>query len=160
LKIEFELNREVRRVDVEPSQSLADLLRDTMGLTGTHLGCEQGVCGACSVLVDGVAVRSCLMLGVQADGREVVTVEGLAAEPDTKHLAEVFVRNRAFQCGFCTSGMVVTLAATLRSGVAVTRDEMAHTLSGNICRCTGYSPILDAACEALGKTGQLKSEGR
>ena len=158
MQIEFRLNGRPQRADVRPSMSLADLLRDVFGLTGTHLGCEQGVCGACSILLNGVAVRSCLALAVQADGQEITTVEGVAADETTSQLAELFVRNRAFQCGFCTPGMVVTLAEILHSYESKSRADVAHTLSGNICRCTGYEPILDAACEALAKAGQLRDD--
>jgi len=158
MEIEFRLNGEQRRADAAASSSLADMLRDIFGLTGTHLGCEQGVCGACSVLLNGTAVRSCLTLAVQADGQDVTTVEGVAADPATGPLAEIFVRRRAFQCGFCTPGMVVTLAEILRGYEPKSREDVIRILSGNICRCTGYVPILDAACEALATAGLFKEE--
>jgi aerobic-type carbon monoxide dehydrogenase small subunit (CoxS/CutS family) len=156
MDIEFQLNGERATADIRPSMSLADMVRESFGLTGTHLGCEQGVCGACSVLVDGVAMRSCLMLAVQADGREITTVEGLAAGRATGRLAEGFLRHRAFQCGFCTPGMMVTLAEVLQGYDSMSRQDLGVLLSGNICRCTGYEPILDAACEALADNGQLE----
>lgn len=156
MDIEFQLNGEPATAHVRPSMSLADMVRESFDLTGTHLGCEQGVCGACSVLVDGVAMRSCLMLAVQADGREITTVEGLATGRATGRLAERFVRHRAFQCGFCTPGMMVTLAEVLQGYDSMSRKDLGVLLSGNICRCTGYEPILDAACEALADNGQLE----
>jgi aerobic-type carbon monoxide dehydrogenase small subunit (CoxS/CutS family) len=137
--------REVE-LDVPPRLTLADLLRDRLHLTGTHLGCEQGVCGACTVLLDGLAVRSCLMLGVQASGRTVTTIEGLAESP----LVEAFVRRRALQCGFCTPGFLATAAELLADGRRRTRDELRELLSGNICRCTGYEPIVEAVIECQG----------
>jgi carbon-monoxide dehydrogenase small subunit len=158
MHIEFRLNGQAQRADVRPSMSLADMLRDVFGLTGTHLGCEQGVCGACSILMNGVAIRSCLALAVQADGQDITTVEGVAADEAASSLAASFVRNRAFQCGFCTPGMVVTLAETLRAYEPKSREDMAHILSGNICRCTGYGSILDTACEALANAGQLRED--
>ena len=130
--------------EVEPRQILADLLRDGLRLTGTHLGCEQGVCGACSVLIDGEAVRSCLVLAVQADGRQVTTVEGLGPE-----LGAAFRRREAFQCGFCTPGFLVTAEALRRAGRKPDRAELEDLLTGNICRCTGYRQIVDAILEVL-----------
>ena len=128
---------------------LADFLRRELRLTGTHLGCEHGVCGACTVLVDGEAVRSCLMLAVQADGREVVTTEGLAA-PDgaLSVLQQAFWEKHGLQCGFCTPGMLTTLTAFLRENPDPTEEAVRDALSGNLCRCTGYANIVDAALEA------------
>jgi carbon-monoxide dehydrogenase small subunit len=137
---------------VESSMSLAEVLRDRVGLTGTHLGCEQGVCGACTVLVDGRSARACLLLAVQADGRDVVTVEGLAGPDGPGPLQQAFVEHHALQCGFCTPGFLM-LATELLSdadGAAVpTRDEICRRLSANVCRCTGYRPIIDAVEDAL-----------
>ena len=124
--------------EVEPRLTLADLLRDRLGLTGTHLGCEHGVCGACTVLIDGEAARSCLALAVQASGTDVITVEGLA---------QPMLPRELFQCGFCRAGFLVSLAA-LAAGRRHTREELAELLAGNICRCTGYQPIIDASVEA------------
>jgi carbon-monoxide dehydrogenase small subunit len=121
--------------EVEPRLSLADLLRDRLGLTGTHLGCEHGVCGACTVLLDGEAARSCLTLGVQAEGAAVVTVEGLPRG---------LIPERVFQCGFCRAGFVVSAAALLSDGRRRSHQELAEQLAGNICRCTGYEPIVEA----------------
>lgn len=136
--------------EVAPRLSLADFLRDRLHLTGTHLGCEQGVCGACTVLVDGQAVRSCLMLALQADGHEVETVEVLAQAGELSPLQAAFVRHRAFQCGFCTPGFLMSITEILRSGERHTKEELAELLSGNVCRCTGYEPILEAVLECQG----------
>ena len=125
-------------------QHLVDFLRTGLGLTGSHLGCEHGICGACSVRVDGEVVRGCLMLAVQADGTEVETVEGLTESGEISDLQENFVERGALQCGFCTPGMLVTAAALLLQGTPKTRDEIREFLSGNFCRCTGYHAIIDA----------------
>lgn len=156
MQTEFLLNGNQTSTDVDPQVSLADMVRTVCGLTGTHLGCEQGACGACAVLLNGQVVRSCLMLGVQADGQEITTVEGVIAEGPAAGLPERFLRHRAFQCGFCTPGMIVTLAELLNGQDALTRDGVSARLSGNICRCTGYEPIIDAACEALADLGLLE----
>jgi len=131
--------------DVEPRLTLADLLRERLRLTGTHLGCEHGVCGACTVLVDGEAARSCLTLAVQAEGAAVTTVEGLGG-PDggLSDLQRAFLAAGALQCGFCTSGFLVSAEALLRDGRRRTREELRELLSGNLCRCTGYEPIVEA----------------
>jgi carbon-monoxide dehydrogenase small subunit len=136
--------------DVEPRTSLADFLRDRLGLTGTHLGCEHGVCGACTVLLDGRAVRSCLTLAAQADGHEVDTTEGLRA-PDggPGPVQRAFLTHGAFQCGFCTPGFLATTEALRRRGARPSDDELRDILAGHICRCTGYAPILRAVAAAL-----------
>jgi len=133
---------------VEPRTNLADFLRATLRLTGTHVGCEHGVCGACTVIVDGRATRSCLMLAVQADGAEVETVESLGRADALSPLQQAFSDCHALQCGFCTPGMLMTLESYLRDHPAPTRDEIRDVLSGNICRCTGYQGIVDAAMRA------------
>ncbi len=140
--------------EVEPRLTLADLLRERCGLTGTHLGCEHGVCGACTVLVDGAAVRSCLMFAVQAQGSEVTTVEGLAG-PDGELTAvqRAFRDAHGLQCGFCTPGFVVSVTAFLRDHPAPTEEQIRAALSGNLCRCTGYQGILDAVRLAAGTGG-------
>ena len=130
--------------------TLADLLRERLRLTGTHVGCEQGVCGACTVLVDGMAVRSCLMLAVQADGAEVTTVEGLGVPARLSALQDAFLRHAAFQCGFCTPGFLMAAAEIVGSGERYTRDELRELLIGHVCRCTGYEPIVEAVYECLG----------
>ena len=128
---------------------LSDFLRGRLGLTGTHVGCEHGVCGACTVQVDGTPVRACLMLAVQADGAEITTVEGLAPGPDRLHpLQEAFRLEHGLQCGFCTPGMLMTIAAFLREHPRPTDDEIRRELSGNLCRCTGYQNIVRAVRRA------------
>jgi aerobic-type carbon monoxide dehydrogenase small subunit (CoxS/CutS family) len=129
---------------VEPRRTLADFLREDVGLTGTHLGCEHGVCGACTVLVDGSPVRGCLMFAVQANGAEVMTVEGLSPAGQPNDLQRSFKSHHALQCGFCTPGMLTTAHAFLRANPAPTREEVQEAISGNLCRCTGYVPVVDA----------------
>lgn len=136
-------------IDVEPRTTLADFLRHRLGLTGTHIGCEHGVCGACTVLVDGAAVRACLMLAVQAEGCGVVTVEGLSTDEALSPLQASFRRNHALQCGFCTPGMLTTAHALMRDEPDASEERVREVLSGNICRCTGYVPIVHAVVEAL-----------
>jgi aerobic-type carbon monoxide dehydrogenase small subunit (CoxS/CutS family) len=138
------VNGRRRREEVEPRLLLSDFLRQTLGLTGTHVGCEHGVCGACTVQLDGVAVRSCLLLAVQVDGAEVRTVEGLEWGP----LQESFRANHALQCGFCTPGILLAASDLLGRGGPPTRAEIAEMLSGHICRCTGYAPIVEAIAQA------------
>ncbi|HZQ65464.1 MAG TPA: (2Fe-2S)-binding protein [Gaiellaceae bacterium] len=132
---------------LEPRISLADFLRDDRQLTGTKLGCEHGVCGACTVLVDGAAVRSCLMLAVQARGREIITIEGLGSGSGLTPLQEAFHRHHALQCGYCTAGMLLTTTAFLRENPSPTEDEIRAALSANLCRCTGYQAIIDAVAD-------------
>jgi aerobic carbon-monoxide dehydrogenase small subunit len=128
--------------------TLADFLREELNLTGTHLGCEHGVCGACTILYNGAAVRSCLMLAVQADGAELMTVEGLA-QGDTLHpLQQAFQEHHALQCGFCTPGFLMTAYALLQETPYPSRDEVREAIAGNICRCTGYAPIVQAIVQA------------
>ncbi|MCV2488890.1 (2Fe-2S)-binding protein [Geodermatophilus sp. YIM 151500] len=136
----------------EPRTTLAEFLREELGLTGTHVGCEQGVCGACTVVVDGAAVRGCLMFAVQADGRAVETVEGLAAEGGMHPLQRAFWDAQALQCGFCTPGLLMTALVALRERPEWTREALRERLSGNLCRCTGYSTVLDAVL-AAGRAG-------
>jgi aerobic carbon-monoxide dehydrogenase small subunit len=144
MKIELTVNGRRASGDVQPRVSLADFLRETLRLTGTHLGCEHGVCGACSVLVDGAAVRSCLLFAVQADGADVTTVEGLAPEGELTDLQQAFREHHALQCGFCTPGFLTTAHAFLQENPNPTDDEVRAGLSGNICRCTGYIGIVEA----------------
>jgi aerobic carbon-monoxide dehydrogenase small subunit len=142
------VNGTAHDLTVPTRTTLADALRQELRLTGTHLGCEHGVCGACTVLVDGDAIRSCLMLAVQAAGREVTTVEGLA-DGDSMHPAQkAFMDHHALQCGFCTPGFLTSIAAFIRENPDPTRDEATEAVSGNICRCTGYSGIVDATLAA------------
>ena len=150
MKVAFEVNGKALEVDVEPRLSLADCLRDVLGLTGTHLGCEHGVCGACTVIVDGEAVRSCLTLAVQVAGENIVTVEGLSRDDDLTPLQAAFRKHHALQCGFCTPGMVTTAHALLSEEPNADADRVREVLSGNICRCTGYHNIV-LAIEAAAK---------
>jgi len=138
------------REEVEPRLLLSDFLRHTIGLTGTHVGCEHGVCGACTVRLNGAAIRSCLVLAVQADGAEVETVEGLASNGELHPLQEAFRAHHALQCGFCTSGILMAAADLLEQGEAPTRDEIVDMVSGHLCRCTGYEPIVDAIAQVAG----------
>jgi aerobic-type carbon monoxide dehydrogenase small subunit (CoxS/CutS family) len=146
--ITLRVNGRKVEAQVEPRTNLADFLRATLKLTGTHVGCEHGVCGACTVIVDGRAVRSCLMLAVQADGAAVETVESLGRAEALSPLQQAFSDCHALQCGFCTPGMLMMLESYLRDHPAPTRDEIRDVLSGNICRCTGYQGIVDAAMQA------------
>jgi len=141
----LDVNGESRSVTVEPRKSLADTLREDCRLTGTHLGCEHGVCGACTILLDGEPVRSCLMLAVQAEGHAVRTVEGLAAEDGTLHpLQQAFWEHHGLQCGFCTSGFLMLAAGLLESAEPATDEMIDDALSSNLCRCTGYENISKA----------------
>jgi 2-furoyl-CoA dehydrogenase 2Fe-2S iron sulfur subunit len=133
---------------VESRLTLADFLRHELGFTGTHLGCEHGVCGACTVLVDGRSTRSCLMFAVQANGCEVTTVEGLAPEGKLSILQQAFIDNHGLQCGFCTPGMLITLTELLREKPDPSEQDVREALTGNLCRCTGYAGIVKAALDA------------
>jgi carbon-monoxide dehydrogenase small subunit len=148
-KIVVTVNGVQHQADVEVRLTLADFLRHTLRLTGTHLGCEHGVCGACTILLDGLSARSCLMLAVQADGHEISTVEGLAPSEDKLNpLQEAFRDNHGLQCGFCTPGMLMTLTEFLRDNPNPTEQEVRIAISGNLCRCTGYQGIVAAALDA------------
>ncbi len=139
---------------VEPRLLLSDFLRHELGLTGTHVGCEHGVCGACTVRLDGEPIRSCLLLAVQVDGHQLETVEGLAASMDQLHpLQEAFREAHGLQCGFCTAGILMTLEPFLEHNREPSEDEIRHALSGNLCRCTGYQHIVDAVKLAAQKLG-------
>jgi aerobic carbon-monoxide dehydrogenase small subunit len=151
-EVEVRVNGVARKVTIEPRLTLADFLRERCGLTGTHLGCEHGVCGACTVVLDGAAVRSCLVFAVQTDGAEVTTVEGLAPEGDLTPVQAAFRDHHGLQCGFCTPGFVVSVTAFLLDNPDPSDDEIRAGLSGNLCRCTGYQGILVAirsAAEAM-----------
>jgi carbon-monoxide dehydrogenase small subunit len=148
VEIALTVNGAPVRAAVEPRQSLADFLREGLALTGTHLGCEHGACGACTVLLDGAAVRSCLVFAVQADGGEVVTVEGLARGEALSPLQRAFRTHHALQCGFCTPGFLVAATALLDENPDPTPDEVRAALSGHICRCTGYVGIVEAVLAA------------
>ncbi len=147
LEIDVVVNRERIRRAVAARRLLSDFLREDLGLTGTHVGCEQGVCGACTILVDGASVRSCIMLAVQADGAEITTIEGITPAIGLNHMQRSFEQHRAVQCGFCTAGILMTLEGVDPSNYP---DEKAvrELLSGNLCRCTGYQNIVAAVLEA------------
>jgi carbon-monoxide dehydrogenase small subunit len=146
--ISVEINGSQVQGRAEPRLLLADFLRDEIGLTGTHLGCEHGVCGACTVQLDGHPVRSCLMFAVQADGHRISTVEGLAPSPDELHpIQQAFHEFHALQCGFCTPGILMTVEAYLRENPDPDAEEIKTMLSGNLCRCTGYQNIITAVLE-------------
>jgi carbon-monoxide dehydrogenase small subunit len=144
LEIAVEVNGERMRRHVEVRKNLADFLRDDLGLTGTHVGCEHGVCGACTVKLNGRSARACLTLAVQADGGVVETIEGLTRSASISDLQAAFVALNAAQCGFCTSGMLVTASELLEQQVVLSREAIREFISGNICRCTGYHAIVDA----------------
>jgi aerobic-type carbon monoxide dehydrogenase small subunit (CoxS/CutS family) len=148
MKLEFELNGKQVSADAPERTTLADCLRHHLMQTGTHVGCEHGVCGACTVIVDGDAVRSCLMLAVQAEGARVTTVEGLSSEDGLSPLQASFRKHHALQCGFCTPGMLTTAHALLTEEPDADRDRIRDVLSGNLCRCTGYIPIVEAVYAA------------
>ncbi|HZQ57898.1 MAG TPA: (2Fe-2S)-binding protein [Acidimicrobiales bacterium] len=151
--LQLTVNGRPQEVFVEPRRTLADVLREDLELTGTHVGCEHGVCGACTVLVDGLAVRSCLMLAVQAQGSSVMTIEGLERDGEMHPLQEAFRDSHSFQCGFCTPGFVMTALAMLEEGQALSEDEWREELSGNICRCTGYQSIVEGVQLAAERMG-------
>ena len=144
----FDLNGTSVEAEVEPRTTLADCIRHQLLQTGTHVGCEHGVCGACTVIVDGAAVRSCLMLAVQAQGAKVTTVEGLSSDAALSPLQAAFRKHHALQCGFCTPGMLTTAHALLTEEPDADRERIREVLSGNLCRCTGYIAIVEAVHEA------------
>jgi aerobic-type carbon monoxide dehydrogenase small subunit (CoxS/CutS family) len=148
MPVRFEVNGKAVAVEVEPRVSLADCLRHQLRLTGTHLGCEHGVCGACTIIVDGAAVRSCLMLAVQADGSKITTVEGLSTDGELTPLQKSFRKHHALQCGFCTPGMLTTAHALLSEEPDCDAARVREVLSGNLCRCTGYISIVEAVLAA------------
>ncbi|MFV9452188.1 (2Fe-2S)-binding protein [Rhodococcus sp. NM-2] len=159
MRIELTVNGERAAIDIEPRKTLADALREDLGLTGTHLGCEHGVCGACTVLVDGGPVRACLMFAVQADGSSVTTVEGMAADDGTLHpLQRAFCDRHGLQCGFCTPGMLMSALDLLHREVEPSRERIREEMSGNICRCTGYVGIVDAVEEAAAEINRIGTE--
>jgi len=152
VRVALEVNGVPYEGEAEPRTLLSDFLRHTLGLTGTKVGCEHGVCGACTVQLDGEPIRSCLMLAVQADGRSLRTVEGLAAPDGSLHpIQEAFHEAHALQCGFCTPGFLMSIEAFLRENPEPTDDEIRTALAGNLCRCTGYLPIIEAVRLAAGR---------
>jgi aerobic carbon-monoxide dehydrogenase small subunit len=160
MPIRFELNGMPTKAQVPARTTLADCLRHHLMLTGTHVGCEHGVCGACTVIVDGAAVHSCLMLAVQAEGTKVTTVEGLSQEDDLTPLQAAFRKHHALQCGFCTPGMLTTAHALLTDEPDADKTRIREVLSGNLCRCTGYIPIVEAVYEARAAYRSKDRSGR
>nr|BFE38971.1 (2Fe-2S)-binding protein [Actinomadura rugatobispora] len=153
-EVAMSVNGVARRVRVEPRKTLADTLREDLGLTGTHLGCEHGVCGACTVLLDGEAVRACLIFTVQTEGSEVTTIEGLAADADSlTPVQRAFREHHGLQCGFCTPGFIMSATALLRDDPDPDEEEIREGLSGNLCRCTGYQGIIRAVKTAAEEAG-------
>jgi carbon-monoxide dehydrogenase small subunit len=148
MKTRFNLNGKPVEADVPERTNLADCLRHHLGKTGTHVGCEHGVCGACTIIVDGAAVRSCLMLAAQAEGAQVTTVEGLSSDAALSPLQASFSKHHALQCGFCTPGMLTTAHALLSEEPEADKERIREVLSGNLCRCTGYVSIVEAVFEA------------
>ena len=145
---------------VEVRLTLADFLRQQLALTGTHLGCEHGVCGACTVLVDGLSARSCLMLAVQVNGREITTIEGLAKSDEELHpLQQAFADNHGLQCGFCTPGMLTTMVEFLRDNPAPSERQVQEALAGNLCRCTGYQGVIKAVLDAAKRLSEKPMDG-
>ena len=157
--ISLTVNGEARRSKVAPRQHLVDFLREDLGLTGSHLGCEHGVCGACTVRLDGKVVRGCLVLAVQADGCAVETVEGLTDGGSVRDLQDAFVARNALQCGYCTPGMLMAAAELLDTQPDASREAVRVWMSGNYCRCTGYQAIVDAVCEVLASRKAAGVEG-
>jgi len=155
MPLKIRVNGTLRESEIEPRVLLVEFLRESCGLTGTHVGCETGVCGACTVLVDGKAVKSCTMFAAQADGSEVATVEGLAHNGEMHPVQEGFWECHGLQCGYCTPGMIMTAVQLLERNSSPSRDEIRHALDGNLCRCTGYSHIVDAV-EHAAKKGQMQ----
>ena len=150
MDIKVTINGETYERDVEPRKLLIHFIRDDLGLTGSHIGCDTGNCGACSMLVDGLLVKSCMMLAVQADGAEIETVEGLVQEGELSTLQQAFSNHHALQCGYCTPGMLMSATALLRKNASPSEEEIRKGIQGNICRCTGYVNIVEAIKSAAG----------
>lgn len=151
ISVEISLNGQSISADIPARENLADFIRHRVGLTGTNVGCEMGICGACTVRLNGSIVRSCLTLAAQAHGQKVETIEGLNASGEIEDLQNAFAKNNAAQCGYCTPGMLITSAELLASGQATDRDAIREFLSGNLCRCTGYQAIVDAVQQVAGE---------
>jgi carbon-monoxide dehydrogenase small subunit len=158
-RIQVTVNGTLAEATVEPRTTLADFLRGTLGLGGTHIGCEHGVCGACTVLLDGRAVRACLMLAVQADGRSLTTIEGLSRDAALHPIQQAFVEARGLQCGFCTPGFVLSVADLLEAHPDPTEDQILDYLGGNLCRCTGYDAIHRSVKLAAQRLREAKAQG-
>ncbi|GAA5233580.1 (2Fe-2S)-binding protein [Verticiella sediminum] len=156
--IDLVVNGQAVSREVPARLTLADFLRQDLSLRGTHIGCEHGVCGACTVLLDGQSVRACLMFAVQAHGRELTTIEGLTPSDGLSPLQQGFCDHHSLQCGFCTPGMIVTAEAFLARGVVIDEESVREAVSGNICRCTGYLPIVDAVMDEGRRRGLVRNE--
>lgn len=159
MKISFVINGEKKEMDVRPERRLLDFLREDLHLTGTHEGCGQGECGACTVIIDGTAQHACLTLLGQIDGCEILTIEGLEKDGQLDAIQEAFIEHSAFQCGFCTPGMIMTAKALLMHDPHPTDEEIKRAIAGNICRCTGYSQII-SAIQSASKKAEASASGR
>ena len=155
LPIRLSINGAIHAIEVEPRRTLADALRKDCGLTGTHIGCEHGVCGACTIILDGAPVRSCLMFAVQAEGCAIRTIEGLAPENGFHPLQSAFMEHHGLQCGFCTPGFLMLAIGVLERDPDISEEDLIDVLSSNICRCTGYQNIIRAVCAAAQKMRNL-----
>jgi carbon-monoxide dehydrogenase small subunit len=153
VNVRLNVNGVAHDLEVEPRLLLVHALRDRLGLTGTHVGCDTSNCGACTIHMNGEAVKSCTVLAVQADGAEVITIEGLGSEDDLHPMQEAFWNNHGLQCGYCTPGMIMASAALLDENPNPSEDEVRHALEGNLCRCTGYHNIIKAVLDAASKSG-------
>jgi aerobic carbon-monoxide dehydrogenase small subunit len=153
LKVRLNVNGTEHELDVEPRQLLVHALRDNLGLTGTHVGCDTSNCGACTVHMDGMAVKSCTILAVQADGAEITTIEGMGTEDNLHPMQEAFWNNHGLQCGYCTPGMIMSATALLARNPNPTEEEVRQGLEGNLCRCTGYHNIVKSVLDAASKSG-------
>ena len=152
INISLRVNGENVRATVPSRLNLVDFLREELSLTGSHVGCEHGVCGACTITVDGETVRGCLMLAAQADGKEITTIEGLAENGQSAQLQAAFTKHNALQCGFCTPGMLASALGYVNAGGSADRDTIRQHISGNYCRCTGYQSIVNAICDVIEET--------
>ncbi len=155
--ITLTINGQAHAIRVEPRRTLVDAIREDCGQTGTHIGCEHGVCGACTVLVDGAPVRSCLMFAVQAEGKQIRTVEGLATGDELNALQRAFMEHHGLQCGFCTPGFLMLVTGVLEREPDITDDELVDVLSSNLCRCTGYQNIVKAVRAVAGEMRQRRT---
>ena len=151
------VNGVAREAEVEPRTLLVYFLRETLGLTGTNVGCDTSSCGSCTILLDGESVKSCTLLAAQVDGREVTTIEGMASDGDLHPIQEAFRRNHGLQCGYCTPGMIMAAASYLQENPSPTEEEVRHALEGNLCRCTGYHNIVKSILDAAGQTAGAKA---
>ena len=160
MRIALTVNRARHEHEVEPRLLLVQYLRDVLGLTGTHVGCETGLCGACTVMLDGAAVKSCMVLAVQADGSSVQTIEGLERDGKLDPVQQGFWERHALQCGYCTPGMIIAARALLDRNPKATEEEIRHGLEGNLCRCTGYQHIVEAVQQAASAGATASGQGR